>query len=256
MSSGIIASNVPEDGESVIIDADNTNLMRLTRSRMERRLLSLPDQNAVTRLSQTSMNKDMDFSSNDGHSTSAFSANMEASDAAMRRSCNEGNHKAQLKDFDPVVFLRSQGLDPTQFGGFLSSTRPGSQSNLPLHSHSHSSPQNVQFHGDYNNFTPAQHPVSNSTISGQPEYHLFTSIQKQPPPPIGHAHAPQDMSMLAPSLQVAAQVFNTNALAAQSLAQTAQVALSLFHESQTKSSTAPRSTIGSLDSSQGMNNND
>ena len=64
MSIGIIASNVPKDGESVIIDADNTNLMRLTRSCMERRLLSLPDQNAVTRLCQTSMNEDMDFSSN------------------------------------------------------------------------------------------------------------------------------------------------------------------------------------------------
>jgi len=191
---------------------------------MERRVLSLPDQNAVTRLSQTSINEDVDFSGKDSHKSSGLSQNLEASAAAMRRSYTQDQHRT--KYFDAIAFLRSQGLynehTSNRFG--LPSSQPQPSQFEPLQRSEHSHNSNIPIH-------PPNVPFHNESP--------FSSVQ----PPIGQ----QDISMLAPSLQVAAQVFNTNALAAQSLAQTAQVAIALLNEAQKKSSSEPRSNIGSWD---------
>jgi len=75
----IISSSMPEEAEEEAID-----LMRLSKSRFERRVLSLPDPTAVSRLSQTSLNEDVDFS--DGHNCqSALSATLVAASMVLRR---------------------------------------------------------------------------------------------------------------------------------------------------------------------------
>jgi len=75
----IISSSMPEESEEEAID-----LMRLSKSRFERRVLSLPDPTAVSRLSQTSLNEDVDFS--DIHNCqSALSATLVAASWATRR---------------------------------------------------------------------------------------------------------------------------------------------------------------------------
>ena len=93
MSSSIIASSMPEHAESIMEDpVVNTDLMNLARNRMERRVLSLPDQNAVARLSQTTINDDVDFSTDTNHTSSSLSYNLEASAAALRRSYKDGSN--------------------------------------------------------------------------------------------------------------------------------------------------------------------
>jgi len=75
----IISSSMPEEAEP----EEAIDIMRLSKSRFERRVLSLPDPNAVRRLSETSLNKDVDFSL--GHNgQSALSASLIAASAATR----------------------------------------------------------------------------------------------------------------------------------------------------------------------------
>eukprot|EP00554_Chaetoceros_debilis_P009752 CAMPEP_0194103046 /NCGR_PEP_ID=MMETSP0150-20130528/3550_1 /TAXON_ID=122233 /ORGANISM="Chaetoceros debilis, Strain MM31A-1" /LENGTH=1228 /DNA_ID=CAMNT_0038790173 /DNA_START=105 /DNA_END=3792 /DNA_ORIENTATION=+ len=92
MKSSIIGSCVHEDTEIVdeVAEAavaarafeEDQNFQRLTRSRMERRVLSMPDPNAISRLSETSFKSDIDFSSH----RSALSATLEASSGIARES--------------------------------------------------------------------------------------------------------------------------------------------------------------------------
>ena len=81
MISSIISSSMNEETEP----EEAIDSMRLSKSRFERRVLSLPDPNAVMRLSQSSLNRDTDFS--DGHNgQSALSATLDAATAAARAS--------------------------------------------------------------------------------------------------------------------------------------------------------------------------
>ncbi len=198
MTSNIIASCLPEDTESIMENPDiTTDFMKLTRSRMERRVLSLPDQNAVARLSQTSINEDVDFSSDTSHNPSALSVNLEASAAALRQSYNDryGHHLSQFHD--------------PPFSSSWSGNRHSNQYNTSIDT------------------SPFGLPHS---IANIPHHHLHNQIIT----PTSRTQIQQqgDLSVLSPSLQVAAEVFNTNALAAQSLAQTAQVAITMLQQAQ------------------------
>jgi hypothetical protein len=237
-ASSIIASSMPEDGESIIMDNPEvkTDLLNLARNRMERRLHSMPDQSAVNRLSQTSLNEDVDFTSSDKHHSSGLSANLEASTAALRRSYNDRLFAS--KDFDPASFRSATAGLQTQRNQF------DFNPTFPAQSHQHRTSANSV--NDPHLPLHAQH--NNSGMMGQKNH--FTSDQQQEEQ---SKNVPQDISILAPSLQVAAEVFNTNALAAQSLAQTAQVAIAMLQDAEQKiSAAASRQKSGSWDNTMSL----
>jgi len=200
MSSSIIASSMPEDAESIMENPEfATDFMKLTRSKMERRLLSLPDQNALNRLSQTSINEDVDFSANFDHKSSALSVNLEASAAALRHSYNDRLGYITQPKLDHNMNHISHGSRNDGFSNHFNFSYPQSQQNF-RHEHSMT----------MNDFNAQQHHPSSGSLSNQ-------------------SFAQDDVST---SLKVAAEVFNTNAIAAQSLAQTAQVAIAMLQQVQ------------------------
>jgi len=81
LKSNIIATSLPEDGDTILGAEtalqfqENPDFQNLARNRMERRVNSMPDPNAISRLSQTSFNDDVDFSARG----SALSATLDAS---------------------------------------------------------------------------------------------------------------------------------------------------------------------------------
>ena len=222
--SSIIDSSVPEDAESILEleDSNVSNMvqgdfMKLTKSRMERRVLSLPDQNAVMRLSETSINQDVDFSKGSEHSSSALSANLEASTAALRRSLQEGGGYGEY--YNPNVFLPAnvQRSNSTGGGGVTAMGRKRHASG-----------------GSGNNGGGGGHfPLPN-----QIDFSAAQQQQQQQPnnPSSLLTEAQQDINA---SLKVAAEVFHANALTAQSLAQSAQVAIAMLQDAQETAARLP-----------------
>jgi len=100
-SSSIISSSMPEEGEP----EEGMDLMRLSRSRFERRVLSLPDPNAIIRLSQASINEDVDFS-NEYNGQTALSASLVAGSRRLSMMPSIGDH-VEGWNFDEDIAVHS-----------------------------------------------------------------------------------------------------------------------------------------------------
>jgi len=85
--SSIIGTTLPEDVEAsldyedVMRFQENPDIQKLTRNRIQRRVNSMPDPNAISRLSNSTVNENVDFSSRFG---SALSDTLEASSLLAR----------------------------------------------------------------------------------------------------------------------------------------------------------------------------
>ena len=85
--SSIIGITLPEDAEAsldyeeVMRFQENPDIQKLTRNRIQRRVNSMPDPNAISRLSNSTVNQNVDFS---GRSGSALSDTLEASSLLAR----------------------------------------------------------------------------------------------------------------------------------------------------------------------------
>ena len=145
MASSIISSSMPEDKEEGFSEPhviENADLRQLSRSRMERRVLSLPDPNAITRLSQTSINEDVDFSEDLSHKASALSVSLEASAAAARASYAGSMYNPYGQQL-PASYESDQDTSNTQ-------------NTLPTHFSVHND--------DMDNFTFGSVPTGNQTF--------------------------------------------------------------------------------------------
>ena len=257
MTSSIIASALPEDAETIMENPEiKTDFMKLTRSRMERRVLSLPDQNAVVRLSQTSINDDVDFTGDASHQSSALSANLEASAAALKKSFKDGRYQS-YSSFQPMSNPLAHSLrgNQNQYDEHYpismkpSHAIPAQQ--LPLPNNFQIPPQSAvgvplqyptnyldQNHNTPNFYVPSQQPLNPPTS---------TILEQRP------VNQNPTVSILGSSYQVAAEVFNTNAIAAQSLAKTAEAAIAMLQKAQVNTS---KSQIISESRSIEFNNDD
>jgi len=147
----IISSSMPEEGE-LTVDRD---IKRLSRSRFNRRVLSLPDPNAIRRLSETSINEDVDF--NHG-GQSALSASLLASQRKLYMTPSFHDHMVGRN-------VESVPQEYSTIRQFSANDRLyGTYANVPpsisYRNQEHSSPMGVGFHQNIPTSKPTQFQCS------------------------------------------------------------------------------------------------
>jgi ankyrin repeat protein len=123
--SSIIGITLPEDAEAsldyeeVMRFQENPDIQKLTRNRIQRRVNSMPDPNAISRLSNSTVNQNVDFSLRSG---SALSDTLEASSLLARaleprlslpQMQKQGQFKPFLAEFNQLPSLYASNFAAT-----------------------------------------------------------------------------------------------------------------------------------------------